>query len=68
MAHKGYKTTDPYDCDKIDDVSAWYFYYHLPEGDLELEVFYDRDKEEWESTVTTFSRRPSDPTTAAACR
>jgi hypothetical protein len=32
----------------------WYCYYELPQGRLELEVFYDKKKDDWEVAVTAF--------------
>lgn len=60
MAHKGYPGIEPYDIDEIvpapgKDVSCWYFLYELPEGILELEVFWDEERMEWETTVSTFT-------------
>ncbi|NUS01952.1 MAG: hypothetical protein HOV97_05245 [Nonomuraea sp.] len=44
----------PHDVDKLDDQPCWYFYYALPQGELELEVFYDTPKDDWAVTVTAF--------------
>lgn len=54
MAHKGLDL-EPYDMEKLDGQPCWYFYYELPEGDLELEVYYDHETREWDTTVTTFT-------------
>lgn len=55
MKHKGYSSIEPYDVERLDNQPCWYFYYELPEGDLELEVFYDETTKEWETTVTVFT-------------
>lgn len=52
MARKGYGNTEPIDVEKLDGSPCWYYLYHLPEGKLELEVFWNG--KEWETTVTTF--------------
>lgn len=52
MEHKGLGYVRPYDVDKLDGQPCWYFYYDLPEGDLELEVFWDG--EIWQTKVTSF--------------
>lgn len=57
MSHKGLAGARPYDVDKLDDVPCWYFYYNLDDGLLELEVFWDRNGERWETTVTSFTQR-----------
>ena len=54
MQNKGYGNVRPYDQDKIDGVPCWYFYYRLPEGDLELEVFFDEKRNDWVTTVSSF--------------
>jgi hypothetical protein len=54
MAHKGYPDLDPYEVDKLDDQDCWYFYYQLPEGILELEVYYDQADNDWQVAVTAF--------------
>lgn len=54
MVRKGYRSIAPYDVQKLDGQPCWYFLYDLPEGVLELEVFYDEDKQDWETMVTTF--------------
>lgn len=53
MRHKGYDKK-PHSVEKLEDQPCWYFYYDLPEGELELEVFYDQDEDDWEVTVTAF--------------
>ena len=42
MTHKGIRPK-PHAVDKLDDQPCWYFYYTLPQGELELEVAYDED-------------------------
>ncbi len=56
MRHKGLGHLTPQDVDKIEDQPCWYFYYQLPEGDLELEVYYDAEDREWDCKVTTFTK------------
>jgi hypothetical protein len=58
MERKGLGHLEPFDVEKLDDQPCWYFYYDLPEGQLELEVFWD-PRDGWETTVTTFSRHVS---------
>ena len=54
MTHKGLDV-DPVDIEQLEGGRpCWYFLYELPEGDLELEVFYNEKSQEWETTVTTF--------------
>lgn len=55
MEHKGYGDFEPYDVEKLDGVPCWYFLYQLPEGTLELEVFWNPELEEWEANVSTFT-------------
>jgi hypothetical protein len=55
MAHKGYKNAEPCDVEKLDNQPCWYFLYRLPEGNLELEVFYNSEIQDWEATVTVFT-------------
>lgn len=57
MRHKGLGHFAPHDVDKIEDQPCWYFYYDLPDGHLELEVYYDDVDMEWECSVTTFTRQ-----------
>lgn len=57
MARKGYPGIEPYDVTKLEGQDCWYFYYQLPEGALELEVFYDATRRDWQTTVTAFPRR-----------
>jgi hypothetical protein len=54
MSHKGYPDIEAFQVDKLDDQDCWYFYYQLPEGVLELEVYYDHRKTDWETAVTAF--------------
>lgn len=51
---KGIKDAEPHDVIKLDGVACWYFYYSLPQGTLELEVFWDEELEDWLVTVTAF--------------
>ena len=52
MDHKGYSGIEPLDIEKVDGEPCWYFLYQLPEGRLELEVYWNGQS--WETTVTTF--------------
>ena len=54
MAKKGLDIT-PYDSEPLEgDADCVYFYYRLPQGTLELEVFYDRARDDWDVAVTSF--------------
>ena len=53
MDHKGIGV-EPHAIDKLDDLPCWYFYYDLPQGELELEVFFDNVADDWIVTVTSF--------------
>jgi hypothetical protein len=53
MEHKGYRVR-PFEIDKLPDIPCWYYYYDLPDGRLELEVFFDARKQDWITTVTSF--------------
>jgi len=53
MDHKGLGHLRPVEIEELDDQPCWYFYYVLPEGDLELEVAWEGGR--WETTVTTFT-------------
>jgi hypothetical protein len=55
MDHKGLGHLRPCDVDKLEDQPCWYFYYELPEGELELEVYWDHNDGTWETMVTTFT-------------
>ena len=55
MRRKGLGSLVPFDVEKLDDMPCWYFYYDLPEGELELEVFWSPE-DGWETMVTTFNR------------
>jgi len=57
MARKGL-SIEPFDVTKLDGQDCWYFYYSLPQGALELEVYYDHDKQDWQTTVTAFPATP----------
>lgn len=54
MENKGLTDVEPVEVDKVQGQPCWYFLYEMPEGDLELEVFWDADSG-WEATVTTFT-------------
>lgn len=53
MERKGLGDIQPVDIEKLDDQYCWYFYYELPEGDLELEVLWEGNQ--WHTTVSTFT-------------
>ena len=53
MEHKGLGDVEPWDVDQVEGQHLYYFIYELPEGDLELEVFWNGA--EWVTTVTTFT-------------
>lgn len=53
MRYKGYHKK-PHAIEKLEGQPCWYFYYALPEGELELEVYYDEVVDDWEVTVTAF--------------
>lgn len=50
---KGLKVA-PFEVEQLQDRTCWYFYYDLPQGTLELEVFYDDEIDDWEVSVTGF--------------
>ena len=52
MEHKGYGDVVPTDVEKLEHETCWYFSYLLPEGRLELEVYWNG--REWETLVTSF--------------
>lgn len=54
MAHKGYRGIEPVDVEKLFEQPCWYYYYELPEGTLELEVFWNEKRRQWETMVTAF--------------
>lgn len=52
----------PFDVERIEGEHCWYFYYDLPEGELELEVAWDSKVQKWEMAVTAFGRGDQRPT------
>jgi hypothetical protein len=50
---KGIRAT-PFDVEQLEGQPCWYFYYALPQGVLELEVFFDEGRDDWNVTVTSF--------------
>lgn len=62
MQHKGYKNVRPYAVEEVEGQPCWYFYYDLPDGDLELEVEWANGK--WNWMVTSFEHHES-PTAVA---
>lgn len=56
MARKGYPDIKPFAVEEVHATSAlYYFYYQLPEGQLELEVSWDPKTGTWDTLVTAFS-------------
>lgn len=53
MRHKG-EDVAPYAMQKLEGQACWYFYYHLEQGVLELEVSWDARREDWNTLVTAF--------------
>lgn len=64
MAWKGLPDELPVEIEKLADQPCWYFYYELPEGDLELEVNWTG--REWQTTVTAFHLVQLVPPSASA--
>ena len=55
MVRKGYQNVVPVDYEAIDSAHpCYYFYYDLPEGELELEVSFDPKSGMWDTLVTAF--------------
>lgn len=54
MEHKGLSDVRPYDIERVEGDLCWYFYYLLPEGQVELEVYYDTARNQWECATTSF--------------
>lgn len=61
MAHKGFRDASLVETTKLQDVSCWYFYYVLDEGDVELEVHYGDDLTPRVRVTTYTPRVSSDP-------
>lgn len=60
MEAKGYLDARPFEQEKLEDQPCWYFYYDVPgEGEIELEIFFDRQLGEWSTTVTNFIPQPA---------
>lgn len=53
MRRKGLDV-EPFEVEQLDDATCWYFYYDLPQGTLELEVFFDDKADDWDVVVTSF--------------
>lgn len=53
LKRKGYDDPRPHGVIPIEDDQCWYFYYELPDGNLELEVAFDGD---WKFRASSFSR------------
>lgn len=56
MVHKGYPDAEPSDVYDVEDQKCKYFTYELPEGTLELEVWWQGD---WKARVSTFQTHDS---------
>lgn len=54
MAVKGYPDIRPLGIQQVEGDQCWYYYYLLPEGLLELEVFYDDERQKYQRSVSTF--------------
>lgn len=54
MAAKGYPQIRPLGMQTIQGDNCWYFYYHLPEGLLELEIAQEPDGRRYSRKVTAF--------------
>lgn len=54
MAAKGYPEIRPLGMQSVEDDECWYFYYLLPEGLLELEVYQETDGRRYHRKVTAF--------------
>lgn len=56
MQHKGYPNLRPKAVEEVEGEYVWYFYFDIPEGELELEVEYEDG--EWLSFVTGLEHTP----------
>lgn len=55
MTRKGYSGLVPFEVEEVDaEVALYYFYYRLPEGELELEVSWNPKTGMWDTMVTAF--------------
>ena len=54
MGAKGYPDIRPFGVAQIQDDQCWYYYYALPEGILELEVFQHATEPRYLRRVTAF--------------
>lgn len=54
MSAKGYPEIRPLGLLSVEDDECWYFYYHLPEGILELEISHDPLNTRYNRKVTAF--------------
>lgn len=52
MSYKGYPDIRPLGVTQVEEDECWYYYYNLPEGLLELEVF--QDDRRYQRRVTAF--------------
>lgn len=56
MARKGYGGLKPFAVEEVEaEVALYYFYYQLPEGQLELEVSWNPKTGMWDTMVTAFT-------------
>jgi hypothetical protein len=54
MSRKGYPELVPTETERVADSYCWYFYYDLPEGELDLEVTWNPETREWFAQVMDF--------------
>lgn len=54
MNHKGLDV-EPFEIERVEGQPLWYAYYKMPEGVLELEIWYEAKTDEWDTQVTSFS-------------
>jgi hypothetical protein len=54
MAGKGYPSIRPLGLHAVEGDECWYFYYQLPEGLLELEVFFEPTSNKYRRRVAAF--------------
>lgn len=53
MQQRGY-TQDPIEIEKVDGQTCWYYVYDVPEGELEIEVYWSSDYG-WDVSVSSFN-------------
>lgn len=64
MRQKGYPDLAPDEVEKVEDMHVWYFYFSLPQGELELEV--EWDGAEWSWGVMNFIHFDDEPEETAS--